>query len=114
MKEQRHSKIALYSGLSVLALAFISKWMQMPVYSFWILLCIGIAIKTIFLISIIRSGLKPNKGFYIILIGVGMILISMVFKYIYPILLLSKILFFSAILLKITGLILMMIINKKQ
>jgi len=107
MKKQRNSKIAIYSGLLFMALAFICKFTGMPEYSFWTLLFISITLKTIFLVSLFRKGFKPNKGFYILITGVCMILLFMLFKYIYPIPLLSKILFFGAIFFKITGLIVM-------
>ena len=111
MIEQKPNKVFLYSGLSVLILAFFCKWIEMPTYSFWVLLGIAIVLKTIFLISAFRTKYKPSKGFFLILTGVGMILISMVFKYIYPIALLGKIFFYIAIILKITGLIMMIRYN---
>jgi len=113
MIEQKPNKAFLYSGLSVLLLAFVCKWMKLPTYSFWILLGAAVVLKSLFLISVFRTKYKPSKGLYVILIGIGMILISMFFKYIYPLSLLNKILFYGAISLKITGL-LMMILHKKN
>ena len=103
----------LYSALLMLLIAFICKWANLAAYIFWILLGIAIGLKILFLISVFRTKYKPGKGFYLILAGVGLIFISMFFKYIYPIFVLGKILFYAAIFLKITGLI-MMIMSKKD
>jgi len=112
--QRKPHKAFLYSGLSALALAFFCKWTGIPTYSFWVFLGIAITLKTSFLISAFRTKSKPNAGFYFILAGVGMILISMFFKYIYPIFLLGKIIFYGAISLKITGLIMMIFFDNKS
>jgi len=113
MFERKSDKAFLFSGLAMLMLAFFCKWTELPTYCFWILLGIAIALKTLFLLSVFRTGFKPNKGFYFILTGVGMMVVSMFFKYFYPIASLGKILFYGAITLKIAGLI-MMIMHKRN
>ncbi|MDR1552391.1 MAG: hypothetical protein LBS69_02870 [Prevotellaceae bacterium] len=109
---QKHRKLFLYSGLSILAVSFIVKWTGAPLYYFHILLCTAIVLKMLFLIAVVSiKGFKPGLWFYFILAGVAMILISMLFKTAFPIL--YKILFYGAIALKTAGLILM-ILHKKN
>jgi len=98
----------LYSGLGILTIAFIIKWLGVFLCCFWILLGIAITLKTLFLISLFREkGFKPSLWLYLILAGVAMILLSLLFKKIIPIAVLQKILFYGAIILKISGLIVM-------
>ncbi|MDR2764463.1 MAG: hypothetical protein LBB90_05475 [Tannerella sp.] len=106
---QKPKKAFLYSGLGVLLVAFASKWMGAAACYFWTGLGIAVALKTLFLISVFRVGkFKPRLWFYLILTGVGLILISLLFKTIYPVSILYKILFYGAISLKVAGLILML------
>ncbi|MDR2473493.1 MAG: hypothetical protein LBD53_08055 [Tannerella sp.] len=83
----------------------------------WLFLLLGVAIalKIIFLIFKIRSGdinfKKLSTAMWLILTGVVMICISMFFKYIIHISLLQRILFYVAIGLKFSGLIII-IVNK--
>ena len=114
MIERKPRKAFLYSGLLTLIFAFLCKWTAMPAYSFWGLFCISISLKTLYLISVFRTKAKLNAGFYFILAGIGIILIFMFFKYIYPIRLLNKILLYVAISLKVTGLILMIFTGKQS
>ncbi|MDR2085913.1 MAG: hypothetical protein LBP72_01940 [Dysgonamonadaceae bacterium] len=108
------NKILLYAGLGILLIAFIFKWAAMPV-GFWILLGIAVTFKTFFLISVFRvNGFKPALWLYFILSGVALILLSLLFKTVFPIPPLYKILFFGAISLKITGLILMILSKAKR
>ena len=101
-------KVFLYAGLSLLAIAFIVKWLDAPVYYFWILLGLAISFKVYFLAITLRSkSIRYGLWLYFILTGVAMILTSLLFKNIFPIPIIRNILFFGAILLKITGVILM-------
>jgi hypothetical protein len=113
-KIQRHGKSFLYGGLGILAVSFIVKCAGAPSFYFWILLCLAIILKTIFLATVISTkGFKPGLWLYFILAGVIMILISMFFKTAFHVPAVYKILFYVAIFLKATGLILM-IFSKKQ
>jgi hypothetical protein len=107
-KNQKPNKLPLYAGLCLLLVAFTVKFMGMSDYCFWILLGVAITFKTFFIISVFKTkGFKPAMWLYFILTGVAVILISMLFKTIFPVPILHKILFYIAISLKITGLILM-------
>ncbi|MDR2058157.1 MAG: hypothetical protein LBP83_07765 [Dysgonamonadaceae bacterium] len=113
-QKQKPNKVFLYSGLGILFIAFTFHWAGMPAYYFGVLLSIAIVFKTLFLISVFRlKGFKPSPWLYFILAGVAMILISLLFKTIFPIPVLHKILFYGAISLKITGLILMFLSRMK-
>jgi hypothetical protein len=97
-QKQKPNKILLYSCLGILLIAFIFQWTGPPSYYFWILLGFAIVFKTLFLISVFRlKGFKPSLGLYFILTGVAMILISLLFKTIFPLPVLYKILFYGAI-----------------
>jgi uncharacterized membrane protein YbaN (DUF454 family) len=112
--EAKPNKVFLYSGLGILLIAFTFQWAGMSTYYFWVLLSIAIVFKAFFLVSVFRlKGFKPSLWLYFILAGVAMILISLLFKTIFPIPVLYKILFYGAISLKITGLILMILSKMK-
>jgi hypothetical protein len=112
---RKYRKWLLYSGLGILAVAFIAKWTGMPVYCFRILLCMAIVFKTGFLITVFSvKGFKPHLWFYLILTGVALILTSMLFKSIFPFPLLYKILLYGAISLKTAGLVLMIFSKKNK
>ena len=99
----------LYSGLGVLGIAFVAKWLDASVCCFGILLGVAITLKLLFLISLFREkGFKPSLWLYLILAGVATILLSMLFKNIIPMPVLYSVLFYGAIALKISGLILML------
>jgi hypothetical protein len=110
MKQTRKPKRAfLYGGLGVLLVAFAAKWTGMAAYCFWTGLGIAVALKTLFLISVFRAGkFRPGLWFYLILTGIGLILISLLFKTVFPVPLLYQILFYGAISFKVSGLILML------
>jgi hypothetical protein len=102
------NKILLYVGLALLSFAVTVRWTGIFAYGFYPLLGMAILFKTGFLVSVFRTkGFQPALWIYFILAGVAMIFISMLFKTIFPAPLLRNILFYGAILLKITGLILM-------
>ncbi|MDR2384866.1 MAG: hypothetical protein LBD80_04275 [Tannerella sp.] len=113
-KIQKRRKSFLYIGLGILAIAFITKQTGAPAICFWILFFVAILLKTFFLIAVVSAKeFKPRLWLYFILTGVVMILISMLFKTAFFLPFLYKILFYGAISLKVTGLILM-IFSKKQ
>ena len=111
---EKKNKLFLYIGLSILAAALGIKWTGGSSVLFYILFGIAILFKVIFLINVFRAkGFRPNSGFYMILIGVAMILTSLLFKKLIPIPILQKLLLCGAIVLKILGLVLMIIDSKK-
>jgi len=98
----------------MLLIAFAARQMHAPMYCFLILSGAAILFKTFFLIGIIRNkSIKVGLWFYLILTGIAMVLISLLFKNIFPIPIIRNILFFGAILMKITGLILVLTEKKK-
>ncbi len=103
------ARIFLYVGLSILAAAFILKYSTaLPVYCFWIMFGVAISCKIIFLIAVLRSkSVKVGLWLYLILAGVAIILLSMLFKNIFPMPILRNILFYGAISLKVIGLVLL-------
>ena len=99
------NRIFLYAGLSLLVIAFVVKGFHVSIYGFWILLGLAISFKVIFLILTFRSkSIRVGLWLYLILAGVAMILLSLLFKNTF----MHNTLFYSAILLKITGLILLL------
>jgi hypothetical protein len=105
----------LYGGLGVLLVALVSRWAGMAASCFWIWLGVAVALKTLFLISVFRAGkFKPRLWFCLILTGVGLILTSLLFKTVFPIPVLYKILFYGAISFKATGLVLMLLQKKRS
>jgi hypothetical protein len=77
---------------------------------FWFRLLAGIAIalKTVFLVLTFRArGFKASRGLYFILTGVVVMLVSLLLKATADVPVLHRTLFYVAILLKITGVILM-------
>ncbi|MCC8133991.1 MAG: hypothetical protein LIP04_10780 [Tannerellaceae bacterium] len=108
-------KLCLFIGLATLLIAYVAKWADAPLFYFRILLGMAISFKSIFLILVFREkGFKPGPGLYLILAGVAMILLSMFFKNIFPVMALHTILFYGAILLKISGLVLMLYSKKAR
>ena len=105
----------LYSGLGLLLVALIVRWTGVSVICFWILFCAAIALKAFFLISVFREkGFKPKLWLYLILAGVVVIFVSMLFKSVFPMPVLYKILFYCAIILKMAGLGLMVFSEKRK
>ena len=96
----------LYSGLGILIISLIVKWLDLSLCCFWILMGVAIALKFLFLVSIFREReFKPSLWLYLILTGVAMILLSLLFKNIIPVPVVYRVLFFGAITLKVSGLI---------
>jgi hypothetical protein len=106
-KIQKHKTLFLYGGLGILAVSFIVRQTDAPACYFWILLCTAIILKIFFLIAAVaEKGFRPGLWLYLIMAGIAMILISMPFKTAFPLPVLHKILFYGAISLKVTGLVL--------
>jgi hypothetical protein len=109
------NKIFLYIGLGLLSIAVFVRWTGMFAYGFYPLLGMAILFKISFLVSVFRTkGFKPALWIYFILAGVAVIFISLLFKTIFPAPLLRNILFYGAIVLKITGLILLLLSKKNK
>ncbi|MCD7930370.1 MAG: hypothetical protein LUH15_02830 [Tannerellaceae bacterium] len=101
-------KKILFSGLFIFLLAGLGFALGLPAVICWMLLAGGIGLKMFFLFYTFRSpGFKMSAGMYMILTGVGLILLSMLFKTVYPFPLIRTILFYSAIALKISGVVLL-------
>ena len=113
----KRNKLFLYTGLGILLLALIARWAELPSCCFWILLSAAILLKALFLLlTFMEHGFKLQRWFYLILAGVALILLAIPFKTIVPIPWVYKILFFSAIVLKTSGLVLLLFpqINKRK
>lgn len=105
----------LYFGLGLLLVAIIVRWLGVP-SAVWIpLFGLAIVLKSIFLFNVFRTkNFKFSVWLLLIIIGVVMIFVSMLFKYVFPMPLLRHILFYGAILLKVSGLVFMMIDKMKK
>jgi FtsH-binding integral membrane protein len=106
-----NNKVFLYGGLTLLFTAFAIRWVRpdISLVYFGVLLGMAITLKSIFLITNFRKkGFKPALWHYFILAGVIMILLSLLFKQVYPIPPVQLTLFYGAILLKVSGLILLL------
>jgi D-alanyl-D-alanine carboxypeptidase/D-alanyl-D-alanine-endopeptidase (penicillin-binding protein 4) len=115
MRHNKPKKVFLYSGLTLLLAAFTAKWTGTPAGCFYLLLGAAIAFKTLFLITVFRhKGFRLSRGLCFILAGVFLILMAMLFKTIFPLPMLHTILFYGAIALKVTGLILLLRTNIKS
>jgi hypothetical protein len=110
-----NNKIFLYSGLTLLLTAFAVKWLRpdVPAVYFWLLLGMAITLKSVFLVHVFRrKDFKPALWLYFILAGVLMILVSLLFKHVYPIPPVRLTLFYGAIILKVSGLVLLIMQRK--
>ena len=105
-----NNKLFLYIGLGLLFIAIIIRWLGVCSVVWISMFCIAILLKIIFLVKVFRTkGFKMSLWLALILIGVAMILLSLIFKYVYPVVLLRNILFYGALTFKFSGLILMLI-----
>jgi len=106
---RKNNRLLLYIGLSLLAVSLITRWAGVP-STVWIpMFCLAILLKATFLINVFHAkGFKMSLWLLLILIGVAMILLSLIFKSVYPVEWLRNILFYGAITLKVSGLILML------
>ncbi|MDR3140465.1 MAG: hypothetical protein LBU37_01855 [Tannerellaceae bacterium] len=110
-----NNKMFLYSGLALLLTAFAVRWLRpgVPSAYFWILSGIAIACKLVFLVNVFRrKDFKPALWLYFILAGVIMILVSLLFKHVYPMPFVRLALFYGAIILKVSGLVLLLMQRK--
>jgi hypothetical protein len=110
-----NNKVFLYSGLALLLTAFAIRWLRpgVPSVYFWLLVGIGITFKSVFLVTVFRrKDFKPALWLYFILAGVIMILVSLLFKQVYPMPSVRLTLFCGAIILKVSGLVLLVMQRK--
>jgi hypothetical protein len=115
MTDKTGHRVFLYAGIGLLLIAFSAKWLGVSMCYFWILFVAAITSKITFLIiALRRKSVRSDLWLYLILAGIAMILVSLLFKYIFPMLLVRNVLFFVAILLKVTGLALMLAGKKKS
>jgi hypothetical protein len=115
MNRKTDNRTFLYTGLIFLAIAFAVKWFcPAPwVFCYWVLLGVGIVFKCIFLVGVLlRRETKPGVWVWLILLGVVMMLVSFVFKGLYPVTVVRWMLFYGAIVLKVSGVGLMMMRRK--
>lgn len=104
------SRISVYIALLLLFAAMLLKYFGAPNAIFWTLFGMAILLKVLFLITILSSkGFKMTIGMYLILIGVLIILVSILLKWFPNLFVLQRILFFLAITLKVSGLILIVL-----
>ena len=114
-RPRKSKKQLLYIGLGILFVAIIFKWLGVAVCYFRTLLGVAIFFKLLFFVSVFRAkGFKLNLWLGLILSGVAMILLSMLFKTTFPIPVLRDVLFYGAIMLKISGLVLMLFSQRKK
>ncbi len=107
-------KLFLFGGLFLFALSGLSFLAGFTPMAGFILMAGGVSLKTLFLIQLFRTpDFKVSLEIYLILFGVALILISLLFKNIFPFPLLRNIFFYSAITLKITGVTLLFFQKKK-
>ncbi len=103
----KRNKILLFTGLLFFALAAVVYLLGGHPGMFWLLLGVGISMKIGFVgFTLCQPGYRLSPGMYLISTGVGLILLSLLFKSFIPVLWLRTLLFYSAILLKISGVIL--------
>ncbi|MDR0749873.1 MAG: hypothetical protein LBF62_09925 [Tannerellaceae bacterium] len=110
-----NNKLFLYGGLTLLLTAFAVRWLMpgVPSVYFWMLAGIAIACKLVFLVNVFRrKDFKPALWLYFILAGVLMILVSLLFKHVYPLPFVRLALFCGAIILKLSGLALLVMQRK--
>ncbi|MCC8152948.1 MAG: hypothetical protein LIP01_01265 [Tannerellaceae bacterium] len=114
-KGRDRKKIFLFSGLFFLAssgIVFLSGLSQTMGI---VLMGAGICMKSLFLLQLFTApDFKMSRELYLILTGVILILISLLFKYLYPLPLLRNILFYTAIILKVSGVCLLFFHKKPQ
>ncbi len=105
-----NNKLFLYVGLSLLIVAVMIRWLEVS-SAIWIpVFCIAILLKGVFLVNVFRfKGFNMSLWLTLILIGVILILISLLFKYVFPVPVVRNILFYGAITFKISGLALMLV-----
>lgn len=116
IRKQRN-RIFLYWGLSLLLIAFVIRWMGAGevLGLFWIVFGAALLLKAVFLVNVFRvKGFRMTLWLKFILAGVLLIFVSLIFKYSYPVPIVRNILFYGAISLKVTGLLLMVFQKKKD
>ncbi|MDL2257506.1 hypothetical protein LJC06_04805 [Bacteroidales bacterium OttesenSCG-928-I14] len=103
-----NNKVFLYTGLTLLFISLLIRGLGVTTGIWLPVFCVAILLKVIFLYNVFNTkGFKMSLWLGLILIGVALILISMIFRYLYPITLLRNILFYAAITFKVAGLVVM-------
>lgn len=103
----RNNRLFLFSGLGLLFVAIVLRELGLsPIY--WAsTFSIAILLKSLFVFQTLRArNFALSWGVKLILIGVVTILISLIFRYLLPIEWLRAILFYSALGLKLSGVLL--------
>lgn len=114
MKE-KNNKYFLFAGLTLLLIAIVAQSMGASTVLWGILFGLAILLKGIFLYNIFRyKDFKMTLWLGLILAGVVMILVSLLFKYVFSMPILYNILFYGAITLKTSGLLLLIIQKKRK
>ncbi|NDV46088.1 hypothetical protein D0T49_03410 [Paludibacter sp. 221] len=104
------SKLFLYSGLALLLVSLVLRIFGLSAIAWTSFLGLAVVLKSVFLFDVMRvKEFKMSLWLVLILAGVVMILVSLLFKYVFPMPLLRSILFYGAITLKVSGLILMFV-----
>jgi hypothetical protein len=108
MKSKSNLKyLFLFGGLLFIFVAMAVLWTGGSFAYYGSLLGIGILFKAIFLGFVFREkGFRWNFGLTLILIGVVMIFLSLLFKTIFPFPVVRNVLFYGAIAMKVSGLVL--------
>lgn len=100
----------LYAGLGLLLIALLVRAAGVDLLIWLPIFTIAILLKAIFLIHTLRSkSFSMRPWLILILIGVALLVISLLFKYVFEQLQLRTIFFYAAISLKVLGLILMLL-----
>jgi hypothetical protein len=96
----------LRGGLTLLAVALAARWAGAPPVLFWPMFGVAILLKALFLLTLTRAkGFRPGAGHWLVVAGVAVILLSLLFKTVFPLPALHGVLLVAAIALKVTGLI---------
>ncbi|MCD8029769.1 MAG: hypothetical protein LUF04_08410 [Bacteroides sp.] len=107
-------KIFLFTGLvffGIASLVWLAGWHPAL---FGVLLCAGVSMKVAFLFCTFRRpDFKMSVPMYMILTGVGLILVSLLFKSVIPMPMVQAILFYTAITLKVAGVALLFYPSRK-
>jgi hypothetical protein len=109
------NRLFLYSGLTLLAISITCKFLGLSNLVWTPILIIAILLKAIFLINVFRAKeFKMELWITLILIGVVLVLVYLILKFVLPVLLLSNIIFYTGITLKISGLLIKIYIPRKK
>lgn len=109
-----NNRLFLYVGLGLLFIAVVIRWAGVSSVVWIPVFVIAILLKAVFLVNVFRTkGFKMSLWLALILSGVAMILLSLLLKSVFPVPSLRNILFYGAITLKVSGLVLMLVQKNK-